>query len=307
MKYTDNRQVFKWNVGECGIPYLSSNMLDELGYPNLYTTRYRNWDASKGTGAQGLRVAYMKGEDVAEARSVISKNLGALAENMGSDLDHLVVTHQLHTANVKMIGADDLGYWKSVEIEDGIDGLITDVPGACLVVYGADCPSIYIVDPVKHAIGLVHAGWKGTFGKIPEAAIAMMQSAYGCNPADMYAAIGPSICEDCYEMGDEIYDMLAEQWGKEDADLLMKRHPALSGKQDTSDKNEAHQDSGKYHLDLWQANRLTLERAGIPTDHIEVTNLCTCCNADEFYSYRAHKMENEQAAMLVNGDGVNCR
>lgn len=287
MKYTDNRQVFTWNEEtQSGIPYVSFRMLDELGYPNLYTTRYRNWDKAKGTGAKGIRIAYMKGEDVAEARSVISKNLGLLAEDMGSNLNHLVVTHQLHTANVKMIGEEDLGYWKSVEIEDGIDGLVTNVPNACLVVYGADCPSIYIVDPVKHAIGLVHAGWKGTFGKIPEAAIAMMQSAYGSNPADMYAAIGPSICEDCYEMGDEIYDMLAEQWGMEDAELLMKRH-----------------ESGKYHLDLWQANRLTLERAGVPSNHIEVTNICTCCNVDDFYSYRAHKMENEQAAMLVNRGG----
>lgn len=303
MKYTDNRQVFTWNeVTQSGIPYVSFRMLDELGYPNLYTTRYQNWDKTKGTGAKGIRVAYMKGEDVAEARSVISKNLGALAEDMGSNLDHLVVTHQLHTANVKMIGEDDLGYWKSVEIEDGIDGLITNVPNACLVVYGADCPSIYIVDPVKHAIGLVHAGWKGTFGKIPEVAIAMMQSAYGSNPADMYAAIGPSICEDCYEMGDEIYDMLAEQWSKEDAGLLMKRHPA-SQEPDASDKNDIYPGQGKYHLDLWTANRLTLERAGIPTDHIEVTNLCTCCNVDDFYSYRAHKMENEQAALLVNRGG----
>lgn len=292
MKYTDNRQVFKWNEEtESGIPYVSFHMLDELGYPNLYTTRYMNWDAASGTGEKGIRVAYMKGEDVTEARTVISKSLGALAGDLGSDLDHLVVTHQLHTANVKKLNAGDLGYWKSVEIEDGIDGLVTDVPGACLVVYGADCPSIYIVDPVKHAIGLVHAGWKGTFGKIPEVAIAMMQSAYGSNPADMYAAIGPSICENCYEMGDEIYDMLAAQWSKEDADLLMKRHPNADASQ------------GKYHLDLWQANRLTLERAGIPADHIEVTNICTCCNVDDFYSYRAHKMENEQAAMLVNGGG----
>lgn len=296
MKYTDNREVFKWNEEtQSGIPYVSFRMFDELGYPNLYTSRYRNWDALKGTGETGLRVAYMKGEDVTEARDVISQNLGALAEDLGTNLDNLVVTHQLHTANVKMIDEDDLGYWKSVEIGDGIDGLVTNVPNACLVVYGADCPSIYIVDPVKRAIGLVHAGWKGTFGKIPEVAIAMMQSAYGSNPADMYAAIGPSICDNCYEMGDEIYDMLAEQWSKEDADLLMKRHPAADGSQ------------GKYHLDLWLANRLTLERAGIPSDHIEVTNLCTCCNVDDFYSYRAHKMENEQAAMLVNGDGVNCR
>ena len=293
IKLSDNRKVFEWHEGNGTIPFLSFHMLDELGVPHLYTSRYKNWDAAKGTGVKGIRVAYMKGEDVSEARSVISKNLGSLAERLGSDLDHLVVSHQLHTANVKFVREEDLGYWKSVEIDEGIDGMVTDIENACLVVYGADCPSVYIVDPVKKAIGLVHAGWKGTFGKIPAVAIEMMQSAYGSDPADMYAAIGPGICESCYEMGDEIYEMLAEQWGKADADLLMKRHPAR-------DANGNEIPGGKYHLDLWEANRLTLERAGIPADHIEVTNICTCCNVEDFYSYRARRMENEQAAMLVN-------
>ena len=88
---------------------------------------------------------------------------------------------------------------------------------------------------------------------------------------------------DCYEMGDEIYDEFASLWGVADADRILKRYP-----------------SGKYHLDLREANRLTLLRTGVPEDHISVSNVCTCCNADTFYSYRAHRLENEQAAMIVN-------
>lgn len=284
IKCSDNRKVFNWH--EEGIPFVSFDMLDKIGVPNLYTTRYSSLDCNTGMIEKGLRVALMKSEDVTEARQVIVANLGRLAEELGSDVAHIGVTNQLHTTNVVALEADGLGYWNCIEHnrpEVGIDGLITDVPNACLVVYGADCPPIYLVDAQHHAIGLVHAGWKGTLGCIPKVAIKMMEEKYGSKPSEMYAAIGPSICENCYEMGDEIFDMFSEQWSLEDAKILMKRH-----------------ESGKYHLDLWTANRLTLERAGIPADHIAVTNICTCCNTDTFYSYRAHAMENEQAAMLVN-------
>ena len=284
IELTDNRKVFNWhNDGNGGIPFLSFDMLDRLGVPNLYTTRFENYDSKAESGEQGIRVTFMKNDDDAEARPVILASLTALSEQLGADIEHACVTRQEHTANVKPVKANDLGLWYSPDRTEAVDGLVTDVPGACLMVYGADCPSVYIVDPVKKAIGLVHAGWKGTLAKIPKVAIDMMVQEYGCEPRDMYAAIGPSICENCYEMGDEIYDLFSEQWSNEDADELLKRH-----------------DSGKYHLDLWKANLMTLERCGIPRAQIEVTNICTCCNADDFYSYRARRMENEQVAMLVN-------
>ncbi len=297
VQFTDNRKVFKWHEdGNGSIPFLSFDMLDRLGVPNLYTTRYKTYDSKTELGEKGIRVAYMQGEDIAEARSVISVNMAALSEHLGSDLEHVCVTNQKHTANVKLIRAEDMGYWNSVERTEPIDGLVTNIPGACLAVYGADCPPVYIVDPVKHAIALVHAGWKGTLGKIPKVAVEMMISEFGCNPSDMYAAIGPSICESCYEMGDEVYDVFAEQWSRADTDAILKRHPVQGGSSSISDEYP----DGKYHLDLWKANRMTLERCGIASDRIAVTNICTCCNSDEFYSYRAHKMENEQVAMLVN-------
>jgi YfiH family protein len=149
---------------------------------------------------------------------------------------------------------------------------------------------VYIVDPVKKCAGLVHAGWKGTLGKIPEVAIARMTIEFGCEPADMYAAIGPGICRDCYEMGDEVYDTFAAEWSLEDAERIFSKYPA----------NDEAGRGWKYHLDLREANRMTLMRTGVPADHIAVSNVCTMCNVDTFYSYRAHRMENEQCAMLVN-------
>lgn len=312
IKFSDNRKVFNWHGGNGEIPFLSFNMLDELGVPNAYTTRYKSYDDVTGTGEKGIRVAYMQGEDVQEARNVISVNLGTLAEQLGSDLEHVCVTNQKHTANVRLIKADagdssigaaagneidGLGYWNSVVKSEPIDGLVTNVPGACLAVYGADCPSVYIVDRTKNAIALVHAGWKGTLGKIPKVAIEMMVKEFGCNPSDMYAAIGPSICENCYEMGDEVYDAFALEWGTSDADAILHRYPLGAN---ASEADAVQYPDGKYHLDLWKANLLTLERCGIPRAQIEVTNICTCCNVNEFYSYRARHMENEQVAMLVN-------
>lgn len=265
-----NTEVFNWH--EEGIPYLSFAMLDELGYGNLYTTRYND-----------IRVALMKDDDPEEAIPVLKENLSRLAISLGADPAKLRTTRQLHTANVVVMDKDDLGLERSFDNLDPIDGMVTNVPGAGLIVFGADCPSIYIVDPIHHAIGLVHAGWRGTLGKIPKNAIELMQQSYGSDPAEMFAAIGPSICADCYEMGDEVFDVFADSWGEDDAVRLMQRRS-----------------SGKYHLDLWLANRLTLERCGIPSTNIAVTDLCTCCHSDHFYSYRAHRMENEQCAILIN-------
>lgn len=284
IKYSDNKIIFNINEETSRvIPYVSFRMLDEMGIPNLYTSRYSKCDNHTGADNRNLRIIVMKDEDPEEALPIVEHNIEQLAKQLGADADHIVSTRQKHTAEVRLVEETDLGLSKQIFSEEEVDGLVTNVVGACLVAYGADCPPVYLVDPQHHAIGLVHAGWKGTFARIPDVAIRMMSEKYGSRPETMYAAIGPGICESCYEMGDEIYDKLAEEWGSLDADHLMKRH-----------------ENGKYHLDLRNANLLTLERAGIPPEHIAVSNICTCCNSDEFYSYRSHRMENEQAAMLVN-------
>ncbi len=289
--YANNNKIFNKNYEN--IPFLSFDMLDKLGFPNAYTSRYSSYDETTGEGSTGLRLARMKTETREECLPIIRGNMEILAESLGTSLDKSCITNQKHTNHVLAVKEEDLGFGRQDLHLQNIDGLVTDVPKAMLVAYGGDCPPVYIVDPTKNVIGLVHAGWKGTLSKIPEVAIATMHVKYGCDPKDMYAAIGPSICEDCYEMGDEIYEEFCLSWGQENTDSLMKRHPAMD-----KDGNEIK--GGKYHLDLWEANKMTLINAGIPEEHIEVTNVCTMCNSDIFYSYRAGKMENEQQAILVN-------
>ena len=295
LKYSDDRKVF--NIHTEGIPCLSFDMLDSLGVPNLFTTRYISYDEASGTGVKGLRCAVMKTESVEEASPVCRANRDRLARQLGSSLEMELVTDQKHTNYVHVATCEeDLGVATVGSFalhRQYVDGIVTDMHDALLTVFGGDCPPVYIVDPKRRAVGLVHAGWKGTLGKIPQVAIAQMTVKFGCDPADMYAAIGPGVCRDCYEMGDEVYDAFAAQWSRRDADLILSRYPA---------KDAAGNDipGGKYHLDLREANRMTLLRAGVPADHIAVSNVCTMCNVDTFYSYRGRALENEQVAMLVN-------
>ena len=295
LKYSDDRKVF--NIHTDGIPCLSFDMFDSLGVPNLFTTRYISYDKENGTGVKGLRCAVMKTESVEEASPVCRANRDKLAHQLGSSLEMELVTDQKHTNYVHVATCEeDLGVATVGSFSlhrQYVDGIVTDMPDALLTVFGGDCPPVYIVDPKRRAAGLVHAGWKGTLGKIPQVAIAQMTVKFGCNPADMYAAIGPGVCKDCYEMGDEVYDAFAAQWSREDADMILSRYPAKD-----ADGNEI--PGGKYHLDLREANRMTLLKAGIPADHIAVSNVCTMCNVDTFYSYRGRALENEQVAMLVN-------
>jgi len=305
--FSNDKKIF--NEHTDGIPYLSFDMLDRLGVPNLYTTRYKNYDEVSGTGEKGLRLAVMKTETVEEASPVCRANREILARQLGSSLSMELVTDQKHTNYVHVATCEeDLGVATVGSFamhRQYVDGIVTDIPGALLTAFGGDCPPVYIVDPVRKAAGLVHAGWKGTLGKIPQVAIAQMTVKFGCDPADMYAAVGPGVCADCYEMGDEVYDAFAAQWGREDADRVLKRYaPGTESEAFARIIGRRTEDGpGKYHLDLREANRLTLLRAGVPADHIAVSNVCTMCNVDTFYSYRGRSLENEQVGMLVNRFG----
>ena len=250
LKYSDNRKVF--NIHTDGIPCLSFDMLDSLGVPNLFTTRYISYDRESETGVKGLRCAVMKTESVEEASPICRANRDILAHQLGSSLEMELVTDQKHTNYVHVATCEeDLGVATVGSFSlhrQYVDGIVTDIPDALLTVFGGDCPPVYIVDPKRRAAGLVHAGWKGTLGRIPQVAVAQMTVKFGCDPADMYAAIGPGVCRDCYEMGDEVYDAFAAQWSREDADLILSRYPA-------KDADGKEIPGGKYHLDLREANK----------------------------------------------------
>lgn len=294
IQYADQKDIFQIHTD--AVPYLSVRLLDGIGVPNLYSTRFVSYGQRQDCGRPGLRVVVMKTEDPAQAAPEVFRNRDLLARQLGSSIEQECVADQTHTSRVYLAKPEDLGPIlradKPAHRRD-IDGLITDLPNAVLTVFGADCPPVYLADPVRRAVGLVHAGWRGTLGRIPAVAVERMKEEFGSDPRDIYAAIGPGICQDCYEMGPEVRDLFAGQWGEDSAAKIFRNYPAFA-----EDGSEI--PGGKPHLDLREANRMSLLGAGLREDHIAVSNVCTRCNADVFYSFRARRMENEQAAMIVN-------
>lgn len=146
------------------------------------------------------------------------------------------------------------------------DGLVTDRAGLALMMRFADCVPIFLYDPVRGAIGLAHAGWRGTVAGAGPSAVMAMARAFGSRPADMWAGIGPSIGPSHYQVGAEVVEAVRATFGYTDGMVRWG-------------------DGGVSYLDLWAANRLALERAGVA--QVDVAEICTASNIHEFYSHRA--------------------
>lgn len=226
---------------------LKSPVLEELDFlAHLFSTR--------DFGNQGLHV----GDDpvrVREHRRLFSEAAGVKAED-------LVSGQQVHGTRVLRVGAEDLGRG-SLDYEDGFegtDGLITDVPGIPLFGFYADCTPIFLTDPVRKAIGLVHAGWKGTLSDIAGIAVERMAEEFGSRPEDLIAVIAPRIGVECYPVSREVLEQAAA--------LGFAGPPYVQGD----------------HLDLGAINEALLRRKGVK--RIETDRHCTACRLDLFYSHR---------------------
>jgi polyphenol oxidase len=172
---------------------------------------------------------------------------------------------QVHSADVLVADAPVRGRrWLALA-----DGMVTDRPGVPLSMRFADCVPLLFYDPVRGVIGIAHAGWRGTVQGVGANVIRLMQQTYGCKPSDIQAAVGPSIGPECYQVGEEVVDAVRVYFGTTDS--LIRRDSA----------------DGTAYFDLWTANRLDLQRAGV--EQIEVAELCTARNTEEWFSHRAEK------------------
>lgn len=213
-----------------------------------------------------MNLGFGRGDDDA----AVAENYRRLGEAVGFDWTKVVLSHQTHTTNVRLVTKEDAGKGTVRERDyTDVDGLITNEPGLPLVTFYADCVPLYFADLKNKAIGLSHSGWRGTVGRMGEQTLKAMHEAFGTNPQDVIAAVGPSICGDCFEVGPEVVAEFANAFSKEQMKLLCH-----AGNEDRS------------YIDLWKANRIILEEAGIPEQNISVTNLCTRCNPDLLYSHR---------------------
>ena len=197
------------------------------------------------------------------AQSIISNRnrLSTLLEYNGAL--HFIVANQTHSDNIKLITKKETRGWERLSdaIED-CDALITDLKGVVLNVLTADCVPVLLYDRQKEVIAAIHAGWKGTKAHIVSKTVQKMQEEYGCDPQDIIAGIAPSIGRCCYEVGQEV----AEQF---------------------FDIPEGYTPKGeKYMLDLPFINKQQLLEAGLQKEHIEMSDTCTACDVERFFSYR---------------------
>ena len=276
MIYKNQEHVFnEKRVGE--VLYLTYPLLESTGIiKHGFSTRVGG--VSEGV-CSTMNLSFSRGDD----ENAVRENFRRMANALDVEEDSFVFTQQTHTTNVRKVTLEDKGkgLTRKLDYQD-IDGLITNVPGLCLSTFYADCVPLYFVDPVKKAIGLSHSGWRGTVGKIGCVTVQKMQEEYGSNPENIIAASGPSICQDCYEVSEDVIVEFQNHFDKKYwKELYYKK------------------ENGKYQLNLWKANEIVLEEAGVLKEHIAVTNLCTCCNHESLFSHRASKGKRGNLAAFL--------
>lgn len=209
------------------------------------------------------------GDDAAH----VEQNRLLLCELLDLPLSHLIMPHQTHHDKVYRINEDFLlcNATERQQILEGIDALITDLPDVCICVSTADCIPVLLYDEAHHAVAAVHAGWRGTVSYIVKKTIERLAAEYQTEACHLKAVIGPGISKDAFEVGDEVYEAFDEAGFP--MDNLAARYPSQKG-------------LPKWHIDLWEANRWQLLKAGIPSDQIHLCGICTYYHNDRFFSAR---------------------
>ncbi|MGN0350385.1 MAG: peptidoglycan editing factor PgeF [Roseburia sp.] len=261
-----NEEVVMIEKKKSGVTLLEYPLLSETGIvKHCFTTR--EGGVSKGIFST-MNLSFTRGDE----KEAVEENYRRLADAMGVKYEDFIFTDQTHTTNVRVVTREDAGKGLTRERDyRDVDGLITKEPGLVLSAFFADCVPLYFVDPVKRAIGLSHSGWRGTVGKIGKVTVESMMREFGTDPKDLICAIGPSICQECYEISEDVAEEFRKGFPGREAEIMQK-----TGEE-------------KYHLDLWKANKLVLMEAGVKEEKIAVTNLCTCCNSNRLFSHRASR------------------
>ena len=248
------------------------------GITHFVTTRHGGLSPSPW---HALNLSFAVGDHKAN----VLKNRQILSEALGVPVTGLTTGAQVHGTGIAVVSeaSGSQGACDGPDALDNTDGLVTDLPGICLMVLLADCVPILLYDPVRGVAGAVHAGWKGTLQGIAQKAVMVFRDRFGSMPGDIVAGIGPSIGPCCYEVGTEVIAQAAEALGTE--------HGYIQRKSD-----------GRGYLDLWAANDVQLLRAGLAKDHIEIARICTYCHGDLFFSYRHDKGNTGRfaAGILIN-------
>ena len=278
-----------------GLTFITFPLLDGTG---LVRHGFSTRKGGVSTGCfESLDLSYTRGD----AKESVDENFRRAAGFFGISSADIVTGHQTHTANIRLVRKEDSGkgVTRTRDYTD-VDGLITDEPGIMLCTSHADCTPLFFVDPVHRAVGLSHSGWKGTLLKIGAHTVERMKAAFGTDPADLVAAIGPCACGSCYEVGPELADLFLDRFGPD----CLESEAALrsdigAGRYGTRRSGVflRSKPDGKFLMDQKCANERILLEAGLLPEHIAVSDYCTMERADLFYSHR--RMGNARGNMAA--------
>lgn len=250
------------------------------------------YSSKMGGVSEGVFESMNLGHERGDRPEHVVMNYKRFLEGFEMDETKLVLTQQVHKNHVALVGATDshpIKWWMDEDRPSrllGVDGLITNDKGVVLTTFYADCVPLFFYDPVNEAIGLSHAGWRGTVAKIGPMTIAKMKETWGTKPQDLLVGIGPSIGPCCYEVGESV---------KNEFENIMN-HDIIG---QIAKKGRLSQEGQHYMLDLWEANRLLLLEAGCQLDHIIVSQHCTLCEKERFFSHRHQGVNRGSAAAFL--------
>jgi hypothetical protein len=242
---------------------------ESLDHPDLMHAVFtRQGGISQGPW-RSLNVGATVGDDPKHVR----ENRLRVFQGLGRNPESAYEVWQVHSARVIVVDEP-----RSASPIEKADAIVTDKAHVTLLMRFADCVPILVFDPTRRAVGLAHAGWLGTTRKVAAELVRTMQRTYGCQPADMRAGIGPSIAAHHYAVGPEVEEAVSEAFGGE-ADRHLRR------------------ENGEVRFDLWSANRALLEAEGI--NQIEISGLCTACDAEDWYSHRGQAGKTGRFGLAV--------
>lgn len=226
---------------------------------NCFTTR--KGGVSKES-FESMNIGFKTGDNAEN----VKRNIEIMAEKLGINIDDIVETNQTHTNNIKYVSEEHKGRVFAQSPFRDVDGIYTDIKNIALMSFHADCTPIFFYDPDKKAIGLAHAGWRGTLQNISGIMVRAFVKDFNSDPKNIITAIGPSLGQCCFEVdGDVAKLFLAEDEG-------FKNYMEIKG--------------AKYHFNLWEINKYLLMKEGIKEENIEISRLCTKCHNDMFFSHR---------------------
>lgn len=243
--------------------------------PHCFTTRY----GGVSTGSQSsLNLAFGRGDTMEN----VEQNLRILGSALDFDPEKLVMTHQIHSDLVRVVTESDCS-GLCHRSYPSCDGLVTNTPGVTLLIFTADCTPLLFHDPVTGAVGAAHAGWRGTAQNIGGRVVETMVREFGCRPENIHAAIGPNIGQCHFETNEDVPQALLRTFGEEAGAYIEKR-------------------GEKYFPDLKAVNALALRKAGVT--NIEISDACTYCQPDRFWSHRVTKGDRgSQGALITCREG----